>query len=36
MPINIANQKNRDAVVATEALTPHREVRYTNDKGRPI
>jgi hypothetical protein len=36
MPINIANQKNRDAVVATEALTPKREIRYTNEKGRPI
>lgn len=36
MPINIANSKHRDAVVATEALTPKRELRYTNDKGRPI
>lgn len=36
MPINIANSKNRDAVVAAEALTPVREIRYTNDKGRPI
>ncbi len=35
MPINISNQKNRDAVVAAEALTPKREVRYTDAKGRP-
>jgi hypothetical protein len=35
MPINISNAKNRDAVVAAEALTPKREVRYTDEKGRP-
>lgn len=35
MPINISNQKNRDAVVAAEALNPKREVRYTDSKGRP-
>ncbi|MEO7674465.1 MAG: hypothetical protein ABIU09_10370 [Pyrinomonadaceae bacterium] len=35
MPINISNQKNRDAVVAAEALNPKREVRYTDAKGRP-
>lgn len=36
MPINISNSKNRDAVVATEALNPKREVRYTDKKGRPV
>jgi hypothetical protein len=36
MPINIANQKNRDAVVAAEALNPRREVRYMDAKGRPV
>src|SRR5690606_40629531 len=36
MSINISNQKNRDAVVATEALMPHRTVRYVNEKGRPV
>ena len=36
MSINISNQKNRDAVVATEALIPHRSVRYLNEKGRPV
>ena len=36
MPINISNQKNRDAVVATEALIPRRSVRYLNEKGRPV
>src|SRR6185436_20509334 len=36
MPININNSKNRNAVVATEALNPHREIRYTNAKGRPV
>ena len=35
MPINISNQKNRDAVVAAEALNPKREVRYTDAKGWP-
>lgn len=36
MPINISNQKNRDAVVAAEALNAQREVRYTDPKGRPV
>ncbi len=36
MPINISNQKNRDAVVAAEALNPKREIRYTDAKGRPV
>jgi len=36
MSINITNPKNRDAVVATEALNPKREVRYTDAKGRPV
>lgn len=36
MPINIANSKNRDAVVAAEALNPKREVRYVDAKGRPV
>lgn len=35
MPINISNPKNRDAVVALEALNPKREMRYTDEKGRP-
>jgi len=36
MPINISNPKNRDAVVAAEALNPKREIRYTDPKGRPV
>lgn len=36
MPINISNQKNRDAVVAAEALNPKREIRYTDQKGRLV
>jgi hypothetical protein len=36
MPINISNPKNRDAVVATEALNPKREVRFTDAKGKPV
>jgi hypothetical protein len=36
MPINISNAKNRDAVVALEALNPKREIQYTDKKGRPI
>lgn len=36
MPINISNQKNRDAVVAAEALNPTRDIRYTDKKGRPV
>jgi hypothetical protein len=36
MPINISNSKARDAVVAAEALTPKREIRFTDPKGRPV
>jgi hypothetical protein len=36
MPINISNQKNRDAVVATEGLVPQREYRYVDEKGDPV
>ena len=36
MPINISNQKNRDAVVALEALNSKREIRYTDQKGQPV
>lgn len=36
MPINISNSKNRDAVVATEALNPKRELRFTDAKGKPV
>lgn len=36
MPINISNPKGRDAVVALEALNPKREMRFTDDKGRPV
>lgn len=36
MPINISNPKNRDAVVAAEALNPKRELRFTDKKGRPV
>ena len=36
MPINISNQKNRDAVVALEGLMPRREVRYVDEKGDPV
>jgi hypothetical protein len=36
MPINISNPKNRDAVVAAEALAPKREIRYTDPQGRPV
>ena len=36
MPINISNQKNRDAVVATEGLVPKREFKYVDDKGDPV
>lgn len=36
MPINISNQKNRDAVVAAEALNAQRQIRYTDKKGRPV
>ncbi len=36
MAINISNAKNRDAVVAIEALSPKREVRYTDQNGGQI
>lgn len=36
MPINISNPKNRDAIVALEALNPKRDIRYTDPKGRPV
>lgn len=36
MPINISNPKNRDAVVAAEALNPKRQLRYIDPKGRPV
>ncbi|MFM9903563.1 MAG: hypothetical protein ACKVQJ_03200 [Pyrinomonadaceae bacterium] len=36
MPINISNPKNRDAIVALEALNPKREIRFTDPKGRPV
>jgi hypothetical protein len=36
MPINISNPKNRDAVVAAEALNPKRQLRYVDPKGRPV
>jgi hypothetical protein len=36
MAINIANQKNRDARVALEALNPQRTMRYIDPKGRPV
>jgi hypothetical protein len=36
MPINISNEKNRDAVVAFEALAPKRSVRYTDPSGKPV
>lgn len=36
MPIHISNPKNRDAVVALEGLFPRREVRYIDDKGKPV
>ena len=36
MPINISNSKNRDAVVATEALNPKRDLRFTDAKGKPV
>ena len=36
MPINITNAKGRDAVVAFEGLMPKREVRYVDEKGKPV
>jgi hypothetical protein len=36
MPINISNPKGRDAVVALEGVAPKREVRYVDDKGKPV
>ena len=36
MPINISNAKNRDAVVAFEGVMPKRDVRYVDDKGKPV
>ena len=36
MPINIINPKGRDAVVATEALNPRRDVRFEDEKGKPV
>lgn len=33
MAINISNSKNRDAVVALEAVTPKRLVRYVDERG---
>src|SRR5687767_927628 len=36
MPINISNSRNRDAVVATEALNPKRDLYFTDPKGKPV
>lgn len=36
MAVNISNAKNRDAVVATEAIAPKRIVRYVDEKGKPV
>ena len=36
MAINISNQKNRDAVVAFEAVVPKREVAFVDSKGKPV
>lgn len=36
MAVNISNAKNRDAVVATEAVAPKRVVRYVDEKGKPV
>lgn len=36
MPINISNAKNRDAVVGFETVSAKREVRYVDDKGKPV
>lgn len=36
MAINISNTKNRDAVVAFEAVVPKREVAFVDHKGKPV
>lgn len=36
MAINISNTKNRDAVVAFEAVVPKREVAFVDRKGKPV
>lgn len=36
MAVNISNAKNRDAVVAAEAVAPNRMVRYVDEKGKPV
>lgn len=36
MAVNISNAKNRDAVVAAEAVAPKRMVRYVDEKGKPV
>ncbi|MGD9563605.1 MAG: hypothetical protein AB7F88_01840 [Pyrinomonadaceae bacterium] len=36
MPINISNAKNRDAVVAFEALAPKRNVHYIDPNGKAV
>ncbi len=36
MAINISNRKNRDAVVALEALRPKSDVRYVDKDGKPV
>ena len=36
MAINISNTKNRDAVVAFEAVVPKRELAFVDTKGKPV
>ncbi len=36
MPVNIANSKKRDAVVAAEALNPQRKLYFTDKDGRAV
>lgn len=36
MAINISNTKNRDAVVAFEAVVPKRDVMFVDPKGKPV
>jgi len=36
MAINISNTKNRDAVVAFEAVVPKRDVAFVDPKGKPV
>lgn len=36
MAINISNQKNRDAIVAFEAVTPKRDVHFVDPKGKRV